>query len=182
MNFVLCWEHFIFWFNSNLSNCIHSLSLIFNLLIILLYVFLEYPVVDEEMLKWDLDKFLVPKEKKMPSKQKNDWDYDIDTIKEHVNLTKKISAENELINGSTMPEYKPFFYETNRQRIKRNKMIRDKSAGKNWFNMEAPEITQEIKNDLQILKMRSAIDSKHFYKRNDQKGLLKFFQVSHLFI
>lgn len=54
---------------------------------------------------------------------------------------------------------------------------RAKSTGKNWYNMKAPEITEEMKNDLEILKMRSTLDPKHFYKKNDFKNLPKYFQV-----
>lgn len=43
--------------------------------------------------------------------------------------------------------------------------------------MPAPEITDELKNDLEILKMRSALDPKHFYKKNDMEALPKYFQV-----
>lgn len=57
-------------------------------------------------------------------------------------------------------------------------MEREKSAGRNWFNMKAPEITEEMRNDLEVLKMRSALDPKHFYKKNDFKNLPKYFQVN----
>lgn len=38
-------------------------------------------------------------------------------------------------------------------------------------------MTDEIKNDLEILQMRSALDPKHFYKKNDMKVLPKYFQI-----
>lgn len=38
-------------------------------------------------------------------------------------------------------------------------------------------MTDEIKNDLEILKMRSVLDPKHFYKKNDLSVLPKYFQV-----
>lgn len=43
--------------------------------------------------------------------------------------------------------------------------------------MKAPEITNELKNDLKVLKMRASLDPKHFYKKNDRDGLPKYFQV-----
>lgn len=43
--------------------------------------------------------------------------------------------------------------------------------------MPATEMTDEVKNDLQLLQMRSVLDPKHFYKKNDLKVLPKFFQV-----
>jgi len=46
--------------------------------------------------------------------------------------------------------------------------------------MKAPEMTEELKNDLQILQMRSALDPKHFYKRSEMKTLPKYFEASFL--
>ncbi len=43
--------------------------------------------------------------------------------------------------------------------------------------MRAPELTEELKNDLKALKMRSAMDPKRFYKKNDREGPPKYFQV-----
>lgn len=43
--------------------------------------------------------------------------------------------------------------------------------------MPATEVTEEIQNDLKILQMRSVLDPKHFYKKNDLKVLPKYFQV-----
>ncbi|KAE8742567.1 hypothetical protein FOCC_FOCC011861 [Frankliniella occidentalis] len=71
----------------------------------------------------------------------------------------------------------PSYDEGRRQLLKQRKMEREKTAGRNWFNMKAPEITEEMKNDLEVLKMRSTLDPKHFYKKNDFKNLPKYFQV-----
>lgn len=38
-------------------------------------------------------------------------------------------------------------------------------------------MTEEIENDLKVLQMRSALDGKRFYKKNDLKVLPKYFQV-----
>ncbi|XP_013928276.1 PREDICTED: deoxynucleotidyltransferase terminal-interacting protein 2 [Thamnophis sirtalis] len=54
---------------------------------------------------------------------------------------------------------------------------RAKTTGDGWFGMKAPEMTEELKNDLKALQMRAAIDPKRFYKKNDRKGLPKYFQV-----
>ncbi|KAJ1520566.1 hypothetical protein ONE63_003678 [Megalurothrips usitatus] len=70
--------------------------------------------------------------------------------------------------------------EGRRQLAKKRKLEREKSAGKNWFNMKAPEMTEEMKNDLEVLKMRSALDPKHFYKKNDMKVLPKYFQIGRI--
>ncbi|XP_073821879.1 uncharacterized protein [Musca autumnalis] len=58
-----------------------------------------------------------------------------------------------------------------------NRIERSKTKGKKWFNMPATELTEEIQNDLKILQMRSVLDPKHFYKKNDLKVLPKYFQI-----
>jgi hypothetical protein len=55
---------------------------------------------------------------------------------------------------------------------------REHTKGSNWFDMPATELTDELKNDLEILRMRSVLDPKHFYKKNDLKVLPKYFQVN----
>lgn len=45
--------------------------------------------------------------------------------------------------------------------------------------MKAPELTDEIKRDMKILQMRSVLDPKRFYKKNDRKAIPKYFQVKH---
>lgn len=54
---------------------------------------------------------------------------------------------------------------------------RAKTTGDGWFNMSAPELTEDLKNDLKALQMRSAMDPKRFYKKNDREGFPKYFQV-----
>ncbi|NWU92038.1 TDIF2 protein, partial [Upupa epops] len=60
---------------------------------------------------------------------------------------------------------------------KQRRAEREKTTGDGWFGMKAPEITNELKNDLKVLKMRASLDPKHFYKKNDRDGLPKYFQV-----
>lgn len=43
--------------------------------------------------------------------------------------------------------------------------------------MKAPEITPEIKNELELIHLRHKLDPKRFYKRSEQKTLPKFFEV-----
>ena len=44
------------------------------------------------------------------------------------------------------------------------------------FDMSKPEITEDIKNDLQMLKYRSVLDNKTFMKGSDRRGH-KYFQI-----
>ncbi|XP_070602601.1 deoxynucleotidyltransferase terminal-interacting protein 2 isoform X2 [Erythrolamprus reginae] len=71
----------------------------------------------------------------------------------------------------------PPLRESVRQLKKQRKKDRAKTTGDSWFGMKAPEMTEELKNDLKALQMRAAIDPKRFYKKNDRKGLPKYFQV-----
>ncbi|XP_077217040.1 rRNA-processing protein fcf2-like isoform X2 [Tasmannia lanceolata] len=77
----------------------------------------------------------------------------------------------ELVDGLFVPPRDP---------RKLNKMLKKQvkdTTGKSWFDMPAPNITPEIKKDLQILKLRSVIDPKRHYKKGDPKALPKYFQV-----
>lgn len=71
----------------------------------------------------------------------------------------------------------PPYSESIQQLKKKRKEERAKTTGDGWFSMKAPELTDELKNDLKALKMRSAIDPKRFYKKNDREGFPKYFQV-----
>ncbi|KAM6921122.1 deoxynucleotidyltransferase terminal-interacting protein 2 [Xenentodon cancila] len=69
-------------------------------------------------------------------------------------------------------------YSESKQDLKlKRRAEREKSTGDSWFNMKAPEMTQELKGDLQVLKMRGSLDPKRFYKKNDRDGFPKYFQV-----
>lgn len=55
----------------------------------------------------------------------------------------------------------------------------EKTTSPQWFDMPAPEMTQELKNDLKVLQMRNAIERSQHYRASDwKKGLPKHFQVS----
>ena len=44
------------------------------------------------------------------------------------------------------------------------------TAGKDWFDMPRAELTPELKRDLQILRMRSVLDPKRHYKKENGKA------------
>ncbi|ALC40407.1 CG1142 [Drosophila busckii] len=58
-----------------------------------------------------------------------------------------------------------------------NRAERAKTKGSGWFDLPATEITDEMRNELKIIQMRSVLDPKHFYKKNDLKVLPKYFQI-----
>ncbi|KAG8231628.1 hypothetical protein J437_LFUL011469 [Ladona fulva] len=72
-------------------------------------------------------------------------------------------------------------YELSRHKLQKlRKEERAKSKGKDWYNLPATEMTEEMKNDLEVLQMRSVLDPKQFYKKNDLKVLPKYFQVGRI--
>lgn len=50
------------------------------------------------------------------------------------------------------------------------------TAGKDWFGLPATSITDEVKADLRVLRLRSALDPKQFYKKFDDTKFPKYFQ------
>ncbi|KAI5938294.1 Deoxynucleotidyltransferase terminal-interacting protein 2 [Manis javanica] len=71
----------------------------------------------------------------------------------------------------------PPYSESKYQLQKKRRKERQKTAGDGWFGMKAPELTDELKNDLKALKMRASMDPKRFYKKNDRDGFPKYFQI-----
>ncbi|KAA8589658.1 hypothetical protein FQN60_013023, partial [Etheostoma spectabile] len=96
---------------------------------------------------------------------------------------KEKKIQDEVMKKSVMgPDFEkkdavpPYCESKQAQKLKR-RTEREKSTGDGWFNMKAPEITQELKGDLKVLKMRGSMDPKRFYKKNDRDGFPKYFQV-----
>jgi hypothetical protein len=56
-------------------------------------------------------------------------------------------------------------------------VAREASTGSKWFDMPAPHMTPELKNDLRLLRMRNALDPSQHYKANDSNKLPRYFQV-----
>jgi len=58
------------------------------------------------------------------------------------------------------------------------KRARPDTAGAAWGHMPAQELTEDLKRDLQIIRMRNVLDPKKFYKSSDmKKELPKYFQI-----
>ncbi|XP_034088125.1 deoxynucleotidyltransferase terminal-interacting protein 2 [Gymnodraco acuticeps] len=96
---------------------------------------------------------------------------------------KEKKIQDEVMKKSAMgPDFEkndavPPYSESKKATKLKNRTEREKSTGAGWFGMKAPELTQELKADLQVLKMRGSMDSKRFYKKNDRDGFPKYFQV-----
>ncbi|XP_068222955.1 U3 small nucleolar RNA-associated protein 6 homolog [Palaemon carinicauda] len=73
-------------------------------------------------------------------------------------------------------ELAPYFVSNRKARAMRRKE-RKKNKGKGWSDMKAPEMTEELKQDLEILQMRPVLDPKRPFKNKDLKVLPKYFQM-----
>ncbi|XP_061634931.1 deoxynucleotidyltransferase terminal-interacting protein 2 [Phyllopteryx taeniolatus] len=70
-------------------------------------------------------------------------------------------------------------YSESKHALKQKRRVeREKTTGDAWFNMKAPELSNELKGDLKLLKMRASMDPKRFYKKNDRDGFAKYFQMA----
>ncbi|XP_056115576.1 deoxynucleotidyltransferase terminal-interacting protein 2 isoform X2 [Rhinichthys klamathensis goyatoka] len=96
---------------------------------------------------------------------------------------KNPNNQDELLKKSVIvPDFEkkdavPPYKESKHAAKHKRKAEREKTTGDGWFNMKAPELTEELKNDLKAQQMRSAMDPKRFYKKNDREGFPKYFQV-----
>uniref|UniRef100_A0A0B7BPQ8 Fcf2 pre-rRNA processing C-terminal domain-containing protein n=1 Tax=Arion vulgaris TaxID=1028688 RepID=A0A0B7BPQ8_9EUPU len=86
--------------------------------------------------------------------------------------------------GSEVEDIKvPSIYDNNpapkgRRALKRDrKAEKAKDLGKKWFGMKAPDVDSKLKNDMDLIRMRSVLDPKRFYKHQDRKALPKYFQM-----
>ncbi|CAH0548706.1 unnamed protein product [Brassicogethes aeneus] len=71
----------------------------------------------------------------------------------------------------------PRYDESEKKLKEQRKKEREKTKGKKWYGLPATEVTDEVKSDLEVIQMRSVLDPKHFYKKNDLKVLPKYFQI-----
>ena len=61
---------------------------------------------------------------------------------------------------------------------KRRKREENKrTTGPKWFNMKAPELTTELKQELKAVQLGNLSQPFQFHKKNDRKGYAKFFQI-----
>ncbi|XP_054272942.1 deoxynucleotidyltransferase terminal-interacting protein 2 [Macrosteles quadrilineatus] len=108
---------------------------------------------------------------------------DIDLNDPLSTLTKSTSRVEEVMKKSVIQpgfEQQQHIANSNislrKQRLER-KMERERTRGPQWFNLAATSITPEVENNLKVVQMRSILDSKHFYKKNDLKVLPKYFEI-----
>ncbi|KAJ2723312.1 rrna-processing protein fcf2 [Coemansia sp. Benny D115] len=108
---------------------------------------------------------------------------DPDTGMTKLNTNSVYSAENKETSGagidSVIDSKQTRGDPTVRQlNARKREEIRQQTAGKQWFDMKAPVMTQELKNDLRVLQLRNVLDPKRFYKKDGaSKKTPKYFEV-----
>ena len=60
---------------------------------------------------------------------------------------------------------------------KRKREENKNSTGPKWFNMKAPELTTELKQELKAVQLGRLSEPFQFHKKSDRKGYAKFFQI-----
>ena len=60
---------------------------------------------------------------------------------------------------------------------KRRREENKRTTGPKWFNMKAPELTTELKQELKAVQLGNLSQPFQFHKKNDRKGYAKFFQI-----
>ncbi|ORX84188.1 Fcf2-domain-containing protein [Anaeromyces robustus] len=89
-------------------------------------------------------------------------------------------TENNKINNKNKKALEKVKIEGQSFNLPKEEDKKTETAGSKWFDMPAPEITPEIKLDLQLIKMRNVLDRKRHYKKDESKGLPKYFQVGRI--
>ncbi|CAK9810304.1 Deoxynucleotidyltransferase terminal-interacting protein 2 [Anthophora plagiata] len=102
---------------------------------------------------------------------------DLVSLKQELTPVDKVLKKSVIKPGFEQLQAVPPYEISKKLLQEKRRKERAKTKGKKWFNMGAPELTPEVKHDLQVLRMRSVLDPKHFYKKNDLKALPRYFQI-----
>lgn len=117
----------------------------------------------------EIDRLLDEAQLNIKQQQKNE-NKQLNIVEEIANSIPKLQSEIEKRAQTTKTPHKDIPLKSiNKPQSKPD------NAGKDWFGLKRPEITPELKRDLQILNMRHVIDPKRFYKKSDT--LSKYFAV-----
>ena len=114
----------------------------------------------------------VSKEKKQIKKEDN-------VIHREVESSMKSRCADILNKFCTLYDKDKCIQPLNINHINKKKRIEEmkNSTGPMWFNMTAPEMTPELKEDLEAMQVKQYTDPTQFFKKNDKKKLAKFFQI-----
>lgn len=98
-------------------------------------------------------------------------------IDQHKTEVDKHMEKSVLKPGFEKAEKAPTMLKSRRLLKKERKIEAEKTKGKQWYNLPATEMTEEKLRDLEVIQMRSILNPKQFYKKNDMKVVPKYFQV-----
>ncbi|GFR96394.1 deoxynucleotidyltransferase terminal-interacting protein 2 [Elysia marginata] len=151
----------------------------------------------EDFTPW-WDEFVKPS-KKLPANTQVDTVKDADSFNNWFDKSHPESSSSSWLSGpglSKVPEKKsaqlsapvedievPSIYNQTpktkgRRALKRDrKAEKEKTLGKRWFEMRAPEVDDNTRMDMEMIRMRGVLDPKRFYKHNDRGALPKYFQM-----
>ena len=109
-----------------------------------------------------------------PNKQKNS-----DFLNEKDLLTYKKKSEDVMSKYCTLYSKENAVKPLNENYLekKRRREENRNSTGPKWFNMKAPELTTELKQELKAVQLGKLSEPFQFHKKNDRKGYAKFFQI-----
>lgn len=93
------------------------------------------------------------------------------------NKIQKLLKKSVITPGFEKRDGAPPMRQSTKERRELKQIRKNLFSGSAWFDMPAPEMTKELKNDLQVIKMRNALDKRRFYKKSDWRKLPKYFQV-----
>jgi hypothetical protein len=112
------------------------------------------------------------------SKKRYDMSEELSKLREEVNPLDKILAKSVITPDFERLEVVPPCSLSKRQlKIRKDRERRKMGEGPGWYNMHRPQLTPEVKHELEMLQMRSGLDSKRFYKKNNRQALPKHFHI-----
>lgn len=117
----------------------------------------------------DLDEFEKEMGWKNKKKQLTKKAVNIKQLIKKVSPVEEVLAKSVIKPGFEQLEAVPSYKESVKKQRRERRKERAKTTGEGWFNMRAPEMTPEVRHDLEVINMRAALDPKHFYKKNDHK-------------
>ncbi|KAI6652221.1 Deoxynucleotidyltransferase terminal-interacting protein 2-like [Oopsacas minuta] len=92
-------------------------------------------------------------------------------------ILKKSIITPDFMQKEYVPPLRVSKYKLKRQRREE----RQQKTGKGWHEMRAPEMTEELENELKVLEMRGSLDPKRYYnEKRGKKKRPKFFQIGRL--
>ena len=133
---------------------------------------------NEELKNEEIDNSKSENDNKMKSNFNNNKNDDFLNEKEIINTKKK--SEEIMSKFCTLYNKNNAIKPLNENYLekKRKREENKKTTGPKWFNMRAPELTTELKQELKAVQLGRLSEPFQFHKKSDRKGgYAKFFQI-----